>query len=113
MLTDAAGGPALWVAARSAGAAPVTSMTLYVAVGKLTPFTAIPMHDDGRHDDGAAGDGRYGVTTAALPAGKTVRFYVEASVAEGHVACLPASAGSRPVLRTTPKDGKAKSDKQR
>jgi hypothetical protein len=61
------------------------------------------MLDDGQHDDGAAGDGVFGATVplpiGPLPTGaRSLRFYVEATLATGRAACAPASGGARPKV---------------
>jgi hypothetical protein len=82
---------------------------LHVATGKVSAFRVVPMYDDGQHDDGAAGDSVYGATSDELGKDRTVRWFVEASLASGRTACAPASGGSRPsVLQQPEPSGPAK-----
>ena len=100
--------PALRVCAR--GGDGTAAMTLHFGTGNLGPFTAVAMADDGQHGDGAAGDGMFGATTAPLPQGTAVRYFVEATLPSGRAACAPTSGGARPTALTTP--GAAKGQKK-
>ncbi len=77
-------------------------MRLHIATGKVSAYRVVPMYDDGQHDDGAAGDFVFGATSEELGKDRTVRWFVEASLASGRTACAPASGGSRPAVLQQP-----------
>ncbi|MCC7399348.1 MAG: CotH kinase family protein, partial [Planctomycetes bacterium] len=103
LLADGTGGSVLTVRAKAHGAR-IAAVHLHHAEGKFGAFAALPMHDDGKHGDGGAGDGVYGASLP-LAAGTTLRYWVEATAATGHVDCQPAGNGAMPAVVKTPKPG--------
>ncbi len=89
-------GQTSWITAvvRAGDAAGMDSVWLYHRDSAYGRFAVAPMHDDGQQGDGAAGDGVYGVAAPAYPAGRRVRYYVEARAANtSRAACYsPARA---------------------
>lgn len=61
----------------------------------------LPMFDDGAHGDGQPGDGVFGVSLAAPPSGKILRYWVEALDAVGQVTREPYGARERTVTSAT------------
>ncbi len=67
-----------FVVAQLTGDVPVDQALLYYSPDLLTPFTSLPMVDDGAHQDGAAGDKVYAVALPQVKGVKELRYYVEA-----------------------------------
>ncbi len=61
----------------------------------------LPMVDDGHHADGAAGHGVFGVSFAAPPAGKSIRYWVEALDAVGQGTREPYGSQERTLITST------------
>ena len=89
----------LQVTAKSKGS---SRMLLHIANGKVGAYAIMPMLDDGKHGDGDAGDGVFGATSGILGKDRTTRWFVEAALQSGRVACQPDSGGSRPLLFINP-----------
>jgi hypothetical protein len=85
-------GQAVPVVVTVAGSTPAAAVTAWYADGLEGRFAAVALHDDGRHADGTAGDGRFGGLLPAAPAGTVVRYYAEASAADGTVSLAPPGA---------------------
>ncbi len=58
-------------------------INLHYGLDFMGYFEMAEMFDDGAHGDGAANDGVYGAYIPALPAGRYVRYYIEAVKADG------------------------------
>jgi len=96
------GKPALHVRCR-AGGAKLATVRLHHDRGRFGAYDSSEMRDDGRSGDGEAGDGVYGGWLPAAQAKDKWRFWVEAVAADsGHVDCVPAGGGARPLRWAAP-----------
>lgn len=69
-----------WLTARIPASTTILAVTVYYRTNAVTLFSA-PMFDDGLHGDAAASDGIYGAQLPAMPAGRTVWFYLRITLA--------------------------------
>lgn len=97
-----AAGQSVTVRATVSSTAGIDKVRLYYAGSMVGRFFRTDMFDDGVHDDGAAGDGVYGAAIPAYPAGRLVRYYVEAASANTakSVSYLPAGAAHNVFIYT-------------
>ena len=76
-------GQIVTVAARLSDAVAVSTVQLLVAAGPFALFTPMPMADEGLQEEGELSEHVFRVTLPDYPAGTVLRYYVQATTADG------------------------------
>lgn len=83
-----------WILAHVPAATSLWRVTLYYRTNNVSLFS-LPMYDDGLHEDGDAGDSVYGVMMPAMPANRTVWFYLRVQLLDGTEVIFPPPTSDR------------------